>query len=1127
MEGDLLVPAGLVKIRAAGQRGAGWAIGDTGVLTARHNLVESPAARPGQCWAIPDPSPSAPGFECEVVFEDRDRDLALLRVLDAGALAWRSRPGAGRTVLAEPGSRALEVEVIGFPEATLDEWPHPEAITATLLPGGGAGSGRMPLDVTSSVPQTPLAWKGMSGAGVRDRANRLVGIVVDVSEGRQQRRLYAAILPNPDVDGAFAAALRRVGAAELVEDARAPEANRLLELVDQRGRPYTPQKLPGLDRLGVRFARSDIIRGRENRYYPYTRRLVDRTLDDALGARTTGSDTRVLLLEGDAMAGKSRSLAEAVRRHRTASTWLLLKPRAGAPLDEVIGFAGGSNALVWLDDHLEEHLGSVSTDQFRRLLRPGLAVVATIRRDQLAHLRDSDFTTPRNIVDDSTLTQRIVLRADLEAQERLWLQDLDPESELVRALEDGQPLGEALCAAREMIRRLENPPGDHYPALADLIIDWPDTGIATPLPEAAAVFLWSFYLADTGSRRLARMSGDDLKAEYEKVRDWLCKPVAGPDTAIVKRRDGGLVIDDLFRQRRSCERVAIPREVFEVALTAAGQNIDPDPVMLNIAARAAAEGWTSITPGTRNPFTEAGEQEAGSRWKAVADLARNPAHIVVRAPGTVHAGTAIKVLVAGRMLKTTEIEGARVYADCIIKYTCWRARAISIDVKGKTYPVPIPETNTVTTRRRVGVHEFLRSGRISVGQAFAELAEIPIPADAIRAMQTKAVEASWEIAAELLTKGRSARAAFPVSVIPAVRSIPADPVVTGEKVAALSFSGLPDGPLYQGDKFHGKLRIIAKHDLVARAITVKLILRVRVNLKNGYRTKFVYPVHDLEENRQLHQGVPVEIAFSGTVPSPAPAVSVESHHVGDPADDFMGILPPRLRKTPGERVSFSAQWCLEGAVLRRRATKATVKQNVTVASERLSGLPSPGQRQPSRDRQRTAQPRARRGEEREALRRRLVALMTSSEPRQDGGSLAGALTDLFAIEGIRVTDGFAASDITQNQMEALADADGQLFLVAIGWQEEPLDVSDVSGHLVRVYGHQDLNGLMISVGGYTQHALAECRRALVNRVVILAEIQELLFLLERDGDVRTWLAAKLHAAKAEGNPFYLPIPGQS
>jgi hypothetical protein len=71
------------------------------------------------------------------------------------------------------------------------------------------------------------------------------------------------------------------------------------------------------------------------------------------------------------------------------------------------------------------------------------------------------------------------------------------------------------------------------------------------------------------------------------------------------------------------------------------------------------------------------------------------------------------------------------------------------------------------------------------------------------------------------------------------------------------------------------------------------------------------------------------------------------------------------------------------------------------------------------------------------------------------------------------------------------------------------------------------NGLMISADGYTQHALAERRRAAVNRVVILAEIQELLFLLERDGDVRTWLAAKLHAAKAEGNHSTCQFLGQS
>src|SRR6266487_1650980 len=145
---DGLAPAGLVKVRS-GRRGSGWAVGAVGVLTARHVVEPLLRGQVDHCWAVLDPSPAGPGFDCEVVFEDGERDLALLRVFDEQASAWRLRLGAERAVLAEPGSRGLQVEVIGFPNATLDRHgtPHPEAAEAVLLPAGGAVSGRMPLDV--------------------------------------------------------------------------------------------------------------------------------------------------------------------------------------------------------------------------------------------------------------------------------------------------------------------------------------------------------------------------------------------------------------------------------------------------------------------------------------------------------------------------------------------------------------------------------------------------------------------------------------------------------------------------------------------------------------------------------------------------------------------------------------------------------------------------------------------------------------------------------------------------------------------------------------------------------------------------------------------------------------------
>lgn len=59
-EGERLVDRRLVKVRAGG-RGAGWAIGTRGVLTARHVIAPFLNATVAYCLAVPDPRPGGAG----------------------------------------------------------------------------------------------------------------------------------------------------------------------------------------------------------------------------------------------------------------------------------------------------------------------------------------------------------------------------------------------------------------------------------------------------------------------------------------------------------------------------------------------------------------------------------------------------------------------------------------------------------------------------------------------------------------------------------------------------------------------------------------------------------------------------------------------------------------------------------------------------------------------------------------------------------------------------------------------------------------------------------------------------------------------------------------------------------
>jgi S1-C subfamily serine protease len=151
-----LAPSHLVKVRA-GTRGSGWAIGRQGVLTARHVVLPFLEKKVDQCWAVLDPSPKGPGFSCSIVYEDQQRDLAVLRIADDQAETWRQAIGPGSVVLAKPGTGNVAVDAIGFPDATLSEdgIPDPEPISGELKPAGGAVTGLMPLDVGGTVPAPP------------------------------------------------------------------------------------------------------------------------------------------------------------------------------------------------------------------------------------------------------------------------------------------------------------------------------------------------------------------------------------------------------------------------------------------------------------------------------------------------------------------------------------------------------------------------------------------------------------------------------------------------------------------------------------------------------------------------------------------------------------------------------------------------------------------------------------------------------------------------------------------------------------------------------------------------------------------------------------------------------------
>ena len=595
-----LVDSRLVKIRA-GERGSGWAVGTHGVLTARHVVAPFLDKQVKRCLAVPDPAPDTTVFDCKVAWQDPQRDLALLAVDNRQLTAWRRAVGPGLgPPLAEPGTSGVAAEAVGYPNAAVEQnLPHPDPVLGWVKPAGGAISARMPFDVDGGVPGDSLLWQGMSGAAVRDRPHgRLLGVVVGVDADRQQRRLYVASLPDPAVDTAFAAALAEVGAEPILEAANAPAVRHLLAVWDRSGRPPAARQISQLDELGVRKARTDIdIHG--DPYYPYVGRQLDREISMALDRRVSGTESRILLLVGEAMSGKSRTGAHALQTHPALSTRPLLVPQQEADLRDVTNLAPAGGAVLWLDD-LNTFAAGLSPGVVRYWQsRPGIVVVATLRSDLLSQLQSNPDLRPAwTLIDNPDLVEQFVLPVEWSAADQ---QSLAGAEKVVRdKVADGIPLGEVLAAAEELRDRLAV--ADAFQkSLAFTVIDWSRTGMTVRIPEVLAEKIWIAYLSRKHTVVLQNKTREERHGEFLRAMKWACEAISGTAAMLITRNDDGLLAEDYLVAQRTVTQQVIADPLWQAALARA-QATEGTATISNLAYNAATAGVLDIARAGWEPL---------------------------------------------------------------------------------------------------------------------------------------------------------------------------------------------------------------------------------------------------------------------------------------------------------------------------------------------------------------------------------------------------------------------------------------------------------------------------------------------------------------------------------------------
>jgi restriction system protein len=179
-----------------------------------------------------------------------------------------------------------------------------------------------------------------------------------------------------------------------------------------------------------------------------------------------------------------------------------------------------------------------------------------------------------------------------------------------------------------------------------------------------------------------------------------------------------------------------------------------------------------------------------------------------------------------------------------------------------------------------------------------------------------------------------------------------------------------------------------------------------------------------------------------------------------------------------------------------------------------------------RRRRQAAEAKQRRRDELAALRTRLAGLASIVNAQQRGLALEPVLNDLFKIDGLSVREAFTLRDEkgqVQEQIDGLIALDGRPILVEAKWLSTPIGQAEISRHLVRVYGRAEVAGLFVSSSPYTEAAITECKTALSQRLIVLAEVNEIMMLLEDpEANLGEWLRAKITAASVERKPLFYP-----
>lgn len=160
----------------------------------------------------------------------------------------------------------------------------------------------------------------------------------------------------------------------------------------------------------------------------------------------------------------------------------------------------------------------------------------------------------------------------------------------------------------------------------------------------------------------------------------------------------------------------------------------------------------------------------------------------------------------------------------------------------------------------------------------------------------------------------------------------------------------------------------------------------------------------------------------------------------------------------------------------------------------------------------------------ENVKKELYALFPlENQPQKRGKQLEHVLNALFSAYGILLKEDFKRVDPEGagiiEQIDGVIKFSGHIYLVEMKWLNKPIGINEISPHLLRLHDRDAARGLFIASNGYADTAIARCREALSKKTIALISLQEIVSLLERQGDLVEMLQKKIEAAIVNKKPY--------